>query len=411
MTTIRQRLLEIRQKKSLMLLVLCAFISLIVIIFAIYLKITDIDMTTEGFITLLIGGVLIFTIPYGLVSYQKYYFIKGKENQIPNLLRHLSEASKTGMSLPQALSNAARGDYGPLTEDVQVMSNQLSWGVPFPRVIELFMERNKESPFTQQSMSIIIEAYRSGGDIGETMDSVAKDAQLVKELEQEQKAKMAAQVAIMYVIHMIFLVIILSLTKILKPLLMIQKSSGLASFFGSSGSKTLTVSSFRTLFFQMSVIEGIYNGLIAGQIGEGSIMAGMKHTAIMLGASLFLFIFIIKTEPLSMSQLSIGSFYYPDQEIPIEGVVTYSDGSQVDTADVGVLVYYKNVPRRSKGDVACEVDLVCQMCFCGKTDSYGKYKVVAKAPIEAGEYTLKFVVHDRRKTKERVSESTSLTVG
>lgn len=411
MVSIRQFIIDVRRKKSLLLLLIFAFISLCVITFAIYLRITDPDMTSETFTTLIIAGILIFAFPYGLYSYRKFYIVKGKEKQIPNLLRHLAEATRTGMSLPQALSNAARTDYGYLNEDVKIMASQLSWGVPFPKVIELFIERSKDSPFIQQTMSIIIEAYRSGGDIADTMDAVSKDAELIKELEEEQKAKMSAQVAIMYVIHFIFLVIILVLTNILKPLLMIQKSSGLASFFGKESSKVLTTASFRELFYNMCIIEGIYNGLIAGEIGEGSLLAGLKHVFIMLGASILMFIFLIKTEPMEMSQLNLGSYYLPDQEITLESVVTYSDGSQVSNAEVGATFYCINVKNCEKGKPACDINPECGMCYCTRTDDYGKFKFTLHAPIDAGRYKLKVVIKDTMNTKARISDTAELTVG
>ena len=34
----------------------------------------------------------------------------------------------------------------------------------------------------------------------------------------------------------------------------------------------------------MAIIEGIFTGLVAGQIGEGSVTAGVKHSIIMTAA-------------------------------------------------------------------------------------------------------------------------------
>jgi len=50
-----------------------------------------------------------------------------------------------------------------------------------------------------------------------------------------------------------------------------------------------------SLFFYVLLIQGISSGLIAGQLGENSVVAGTKHALIMMSVSLFVFIFLAKT--------------------------------------------------------------------------------------------------------------------
>ena len=38
---------------------------------------------------------------------------------------------------------------------------------------------------------------------------------------------------------------------------------------------------YNALFISMIIIQGIFTGLVAGQIGEGSAVAGLKHSVIM----------------------------------------------------------------------------------------------------------------------------------
>ena len=38
---------------------------------------------------------------------------------------------------------------------------------------------------------------------------------------------------------------------------------------------------YNALFVLMAVVQGIFSGLVAGQIGEGSVSAGVKHSIIM----------------------------------------------------------------------------------------------------------------------------------
>ena len=38
---------------------------------------------------------------------------------------------------------------------------------------------------------------------------------------------------------------------------------------------------YNALFMVMAIVQGIFTGLVAGQIGEGSVIAGVKHSIIM----------------------------------------------------------------------------------------------------------------------------------
>ena len=39
---------------------------------------------------------------------------------------------------------------------------------------------------------------------------------------------------------------------------------------------------YRNLFFSMIVIQAVFNGMLAGQIAEGSPVVGLKHSVILL---------------------------------------------------------------------------------------------------------------------------------
>jgi flagellar protein FlaJ len=368
-------------------------------------------MTSDTFASILIVGLVVAAGPYAYVQYAEFSRIRQMEEHLPNFLRSIAEARRAGMTLPQAIANASKTDYGPLSPEIKVMAAQLSWGIPFPMVVELFNQRNNQSPFMQQSMGIIIEAYRSGGDVADTMDAVATDSRLVKDLEAEQKAKMSAQVMVMYVIHIIFLVIIYALNAILKPLLVMQKGEGMATMFGSSGGKALTPGGYRSLFMNMCYIEGIYNGLIAGEVGDGSVVAGFKHSLIMLSMAVLMFALVIKTELIGMQPLTISSYLYPDEQIPLDILVSRDDGTPVKRASVGAVITCSAGASCQEGQIVCKVDPACNMCTCARTDDWGRTKLSIKAPIEAGDYELKVVVVDDQVSKARISETAYFTVG
>jgi flagellar protein FlaJ len=226
-------------------------------------------------------------VPYSFYSYMNKKAILDMEKNLPAFLRDIAESRKTGMTLPQALYKSAQVDYGKLSKELKKMANQISWGVPFQDVLQRFSKRSK-SPFIQRSIAIIVEAQKSGGALIETLDSVAKDARMLKDAEDERKSKLNQQAIIIYAIFFLFMAIVVALQKLMMPLIY---SKGFAL---ATEDPEVIISYYQNLFFSMILIQGLFNGMIAGQIGEGSPILGLKHSAIFVIAGVFvswLFIF------------------------------------------------------------------------------------------------------------------------
>ena len=220
-------------------------------------------------------GVIVGILPYSYLSYKEHTRIGEMEENFPSFLRDIAEAKKTGMTLAQALYKSSKIDYGDLSPQIQKMSSQISWGIPFGEVMTRFSKRVK-SEFISRAIAIIVEAEVSGGAITDTLDSVARDARLIKEAEHERKTQLSQQSAIMYAIFFLFVAIVISLLRLMIPLV---TSEG---FSLATENPDVILNFYRNLFFAMIVIQGIFSGLLAGQISTGSVAPGLKHSAIFL---------------------------------------------------------------------------------------------------------------------------------
>lgn len=265
-------------------------------------------------------AMLIGVLPYVLLSYFEYQRIKSIEEQLPIFLRDLAESQKAGTNLPQALKNSVKIDYGKLSPEIKKISDQISWGISLQEVLTRFSNRMKASPLIRRSIRIIIEAYSSGGNIADTMESTAVDVSIIREAEKERTSSMMQHVTMMYIIYFIFLGIVLALSKTLLPILEINITStvgGVGGFTeplaGCAGNPSLfcisypiftllcTMFSFGTasacyykaLFFSMIIIQGIFTGLVCGQIGENSALAGIKHSLIMTSSGFAIFMIVL----------------------------------------------------------------------------------------------------------------------
>ncbi len=265
--------------------------------------------------------VLVLTIsPYFIFNYLEYRKIREMENMIPSFLRDIADSVRAGSTLPQAIKTASDVEYGRLTPEVRKLANQLSWGITFPRAVELFVKRTKKSKLITKSMRIMLEAYNAGGNIADAMEAVAESAIVLKESEKDRNTMMNEHVVMMYAIFFIFIGIVMALTGILLPILDVggESSAQAVQGVGLQGGDpceictglqcgicdTITGVSkgfglgegvegyYKGLFFLMIIVQGIFSGLVTGQIGQGDLASGAKHSMIMAvsGFSLFLIV-------------------------------------------------------------------------------------------------------------------------
>ncbi len=269
----------------------------------------------------LLGNIVIISLmigimPFVMSTYFSHEKIRAIEEQLPVFLRDMSESQKAGTNLPDALKSATRTDYGKLSKEVKKMSDQLSWGIPLQDVLNRFSSRMKNSEIITRSIRIINEAYSSGGDIAETMESIAIDVNIIREIKRERTSSMTQHISIMYIIHFVFIAIVISLSNTLFPMLQMNFGGAAGGIMGfsdpcnscSGGGNYLCVSCssfstlslmfsfgtgaasyYRALFFSMILIQGVFSGLIAGQISSGSAVSGLKHSLILTAAGFGIF--------------------------------------------------------------------------------------------------------------------------
>src|SRR3989344_3571916 len=225
------------------------------IIFAALITLIAILLAPPRLYALFVGlSVMVAFIPYSLHSYFEAARLRDMEDNLPEFLRDIAEARKTGMTLPEAVYKSMRIDYGRLTPEVQKMAYQISWGIPFDEVLKRFAKRIK-SRFIERAIAIIIQAQISGGALTDTLDSVARDATLIKEAEKERKTKLNQQALIMYAIYILFVIIVIALQKLMIPLITSQ------GFTLATQNPEEIISFYRNLFFSMVVIQAIFNGM------------------------------------------------------------------------------------------------------------------------------------------------------
>jgi flagellar protein FlaJ len=210
--------------------------------------------------------------PIALFHYIDYRWRKSVDEHLPDLFRSIVQAQETGMTLPAALEEAAKRDYGPLTAELRKMTVQISWGASFEEALMSFARR-VGTVLSLRTVPMIIEAGRSGGKVEKVFDPMGKFIQSTLMLEKERKTQTRPYIAIIYVALFVFLFTIVILFKTF-----FTNVEGVALFT----MPTTSLMDLKRIFLHLTLIQGFFGGLVAGKMGEGSISAGLKHSLIMM---------------------------------------------------------------------------------------------------------------------------------
>ena len=301
-------------KKEIKVLLISLAVSAIFIFIGIWSK--DLGVIGNSIIlsTFIIVGPQIF------FRHQKHKTLKEIETRFPTFLRDVVETIRSGMPFHQAVILNSNIDYGKLSPHVKKMAHQLSWAVPFDKVLDYFAGRVKQSKKLSSALRTIRESFKSGGDVISTLESVADSMIMVEESEKERKSLLSQYVILMYAISFMFIGIVIAINRLMIPIFQVatESETGGGVFGGMRGmglglsnpcsqaagfGYTIcgifnTISSalgtgdvfdaknigayYVSLFFLMSIIVSFCSGIVAGQISENSVIAGIKHSIVMV---------------------------------------------------------------------------------------------------------------------------------
>jgi flagellar protein FlaJ len=225
-------------------------------------------------------GIIIACGVYGIYELFRWRRVRKIDERFPDFVRDLAESRRAGMTFTKAIMYSAKGNYGVLSDEIKKIAMQISWGSSVESSLNAFSKR-VNTKLIRRTISLIIEASRSGGNVADVLDAAAKDAREIKLLESERRAGMLSYVAVIYVAMFVFLVIMVILSNTLLPQMLGEEASSLHELT-TPEDQQITRSEVTQLFFGAGVIQGAFMGLVAGVFEEGNVNSGVKHAFIMI---------------------------------------------------------------------------------------------------------------------------------
>jgi flagellar protein FlaJ len=258
-------------------------LALVVILFSLFL------IETKYFFFVFGVGVLIAVFPFVFSLINETKVASEKEEMFLEFTRNLVESVKTGTPISKSIINVKQKSYGILSENVDKLANQISLGIPLNFALEVFA-KDINNKTISRAITLIGQAERAGGDIGEILEEVAGAVTMADKLNKERKAAISALVTQGYIIFFVFMIIILVMQFRILPMVSGITGTENSPLMGiSSGiGETIDPTQISDSFFYLLLIQGLFSGLTIGKLSEGNIKAGIRHSfALILIAFLF----------------------------------------------------------------------------------------------------------------------------
>ena len=238
------------------------------------------EISTLDFI---VFGVVALLLPYGIWGWRQDQIRARVEDKFPDFLRDLAEYWKGGLSMTVAIQTLARGEYGNLNDEVHKMATQISWGISFGEVLEMFTERVK-SPIVTRAVTMVDEANRAGGRISDILLAAAYDAREIKALEGERQQEVTNYTMVIYLSFLIYLMIILVLANTFVPAIVDSSvaTGGGGMSIGNLQVRELNQVWISTVFFYSVIIQSFGNGLAAGFMSTGRLYSAATRASVMM---------------------------------------------------------------------------------------------------------------------------------
>lgn len=265
-------------------------LSAMIIVFSLFL------IGTAFFFFVIGIGVLIGASPFVFSIIHETKIANEKEEMFLEFARNLVESVKTGTPISKSIINVKEKSYGVLGENINKLANQISLGIPLNTALQTF-SKDVNNKGISRALTLIGQAEKAGGDIGEILESVAEAVNMSDKLKKERKAAISTLVVQGYIIFFVFMIIILIMQFRILPMVSNISDIGIMGGSGITGVGGGAISSeeMANSFLYMLLIQGFFSGLAIGKLSEGSIKTGIKHSfALMLisflvstGANLF----------------------------------------------------------------------------------------------------------------------------
>jgi len=223
--------------------------------------------------------IMAFMAPVA-VSYEfRRYYVNNIEKHIPEFLRELADMKEIGLTLPDAIQRISSAKLGVLSSELTHVTRDVSTG-SYVNTALVRMDQRIGLISVKRAISLLVKAGEITSDLRQIIMITITDFDHYLKMKRER-----ANTAIVYVmiIYLSFGIYLFTAYQLNGPFMV--------SF--SSYNINFNLAQNVTDMFRIAIILATFSGIMAGQFSSNSILAGFKHSIVLLAAAVALFVFIV----------------------------------------------------------------------------------------------------------------------
>ncbi|WP_367343742.1 type II secretion system F family protein [Methanomethylovorans sp.] len=236
------------------------------------------DTFSKQVVLSLILGIFPVTVAF---EYKKRR-LKKLDGAIPDLLRRLAEINELGLPLKNAIGLLLQSNIGLLSAEIRRVWLDMEWGGEMRDALARF-ENRIGTPALRRAVTLLIKASEISDDTTDVLVIAAEDAENLNTLRSERSETGFMYLATVYLAFGTFLYVCYSFS-----------NQFLVSISGMGNTGLINPDEIKATMFDTCGILGLFSGIILGEMAEGNVMAGLKHSFILLVVTFVMFESVIK---------------------------------------------------------------------------------------------------------------------
>lgn len=256
----------------------------------------------EALATPLSEALIIVFATYAVVYEIRKRQARSIEVAVPDFLDRFASVNDAGMTIIEGFRRVKNSDLGALTPELERTWRDIRWGSDAETALKR-MDQRIESPLVTRAVTLSTNAMETSDDIAPVLEIAADEARSAQALNRQRKQAMLTYMIVIYISFFVFLGIIAALVVSFIPAIeevameTVQNTPDSAQNAGAGlgllgGMQDINISGYETLFFHITLVQAVCSGLVAGQLGQGTLRDGVKHATILLILAYVAFLFL-----------------------------------------------------------------------------------------------------------------------
>ncbi|SES64965.1 flagellar protein FlaJ [Methanococcoides vulcani] len=214
-------------------------------------------------------SIVLVLLPTSAAFEYKLRRLSKMEKSIPDFLRRLAEVNEIGLTIKDAIGMILRSDIGILSTEVKRIWLDLEWGTEMKEALVRF-ENRVGTPALRRAVTLIVKASEVNNSTKDVLLIAAEDAENMMSMRAMRFETSFIYLSTVYIAFGTFLYVCYSISMEFLPSVV------------SMGESLMNVEEVVSTMFLTCGVLGFFAGLVTGQMAEGRIMSGLKHSIICL---------------------------------------------------------------------------------------------------------------------------------